>query len=97
MTRAEGVGFARTHGCLFLEVSAKSRQGVQEAFAELVQRVRALCSSASRAGMAKHSPLAPRRQVVESPALLAETSGGAGSKVRLDGGAGGSLASACSC
>jgi Ras-related protein Rab-18 len=40
VTRAEGVGFARAHGCLFLEVSAKSRQGVQEAFAELVQRVR---------------------------------------------------------
>ncbi len=40
VTRAEGVAFARAHGCLFLEVSAKSRQGVQEAFAELVQRVR---------------------------------------------------------
>lgn len=40
VTRSEGVAFARAHGCLFLEVSAKSRQGVQEAFAELVQRVR---------------------------------------------------------
>ena len=39
VTRAEGVAFARAHGCLFLEVSAKSRLGVQEAFAELVQRV----------------------------------------------------------
>lgn len=40
VTRAEGVAFARAHGCLFMEVSAKSRLGVQEAFAELVQRVR---------------------------------------------------------
>jgi GTPase SAR1 family protein len=40
VTRAEGVAFARAHGCLFMEVSAKSRLGVQEAFAELVQLVR---------------------------------------------------------
>lgn len=40
VTRAEGVAFARAHGCLFMEVSSKSRLGVQEAFAELVQRVR---------------------------------------------------------
>ena len=49
VTRGEGVAFARAHGCLFMEVSAKSRLGVQEAFAELVQRVRrafALCAAA---------------------------------------------------
>jgi Ras-related protein Rab-18 len=39
VTRAEGVAFARQHGCLFLEVSAKSRLNVQEAFGELVARV----------------------------------------------------------
>ncbi len=39
VTRAEGVAFARQHGCLFLEVSAKSRLGVQEAFQELVERI----------------------------------------------------------
>ena len=48
VTRAEGVAFARAHGCLFMEVSAKSRLGVQEAFAELVQRVRACEPSACR-------------------------------------------------
>jgi len=39
VSRADGVAFARQHGALFLEVSAKSSVGVQEAFAELVQRV----------------------------------------------------------
>ena len=39
VTRAEGVAFARQHGCLFLEVSAKSRLNVQEAFDELVSRI----------------------------------------------------------
>lgn len=39
VTRAEGQAFARAHGCLFLECSAKSRVGVQEAFQELVQRI----------------------------------------------------------
>ena len=44
VTRAEGVAFARTHGCLFLEVSAKSRLNVQEAFQELVSKI---CESPS--------------------------------------------------
>ena len=38
VTRAEGVAFARTQGCLFLEASAKTRAGVQESFEELVGR-----------------------------------------------------------
>lgn len=38
VTRAEGVAFARAHGCLFLEVSAKARTGVAEAFDELLGR-----------------------------------------------------------
>lgn len=60
VTRAEGVAFARAHGCLFLEVSAKSRLGVQEAFAELVQRVRLgrLCSQPrDPATTRNHAPL----------------------------------------
>lgn len=44
VTRAEGVAFARAHGCLFLEVSAKSRLNVQEAFQELVSKI---CESPS--------------------------------------------------
>ena len=39
VTRAEGIAFARQHGCLFLEVSAKSRLNVKEAFTELVSRI----------------------------------------------------------
>lgn len=39
VSRAEGVAFAKTHGALFLEVSARSRANVQEAFLELVSRV----------------------------------------------------------
>ena len=39
VTRAEGQSFARSSGALFVETSAKSAMGVQEAFMELVQRV----------------------------------------------------------
>jgi Ras-related protein Rab-18 len=33
------VALARSHGCLFLECSAKNRSGVAQAFQELVQRI----------------------------------------------------------
>ena len=96
VTRAEGVAFARAHGCLFLEVSAKSRQGVQEAFAELVQRVRRRLRCAPLPRTQMRADGAARCQVVESPGLLAEA--GERGSVRLGSGAqGGSLASACSC
>lgn len=39
VSRAEGVALARSHGCLFLECSAKNRTGVAQAFQELVQRI----------------------------------------------------------
>mmetsp|Transcript_41791 Transcript_41791/g.79841 ORF Transcript_41791/g.79841 Transcript_41791/m.79841 type:complete len:203 (+) Transcript_41791:216-824(+) len=39
VSREEGVALARSHGCLFLESSAKSRTGVAQAFQELVQRI----------------------------------------------------------
>jgi len=39
VTRDEGQQFARRHGMLFIEASAKSKQGVQTAFEELVQKV----------------------------------------------------------
>mmetsp|Transcript_22746 Transcript_22746/g.31707 ORF Transcript_22746/g.31707 Transcript_22746/m.31707 type:complete len:202 (+) Transcript_22746:156-761(+) len=39
VSREEGVALARSHGCLFLECSAKNRTGVAQAFQELVQRV----------------------------------------------------------
>lgn len=39
VTREEGIALARSHGCLFLECSAKNRTGVAQAFQELVQRI----------------------------------------------------------
>ena len=97
MTRAEGVGFARAHGCLFLEVSAKSRQGVQEAFAELVQRVRLVGGAHARAHARAAETHALRRpQIAESPTLL-ESGAATGSRVQVGAPSGGSLASACSC
>lgn len=38
-----GVQFARAHGCLFVETSAKGNVAVEQAFEELVHKVRARC------------------------------------------------------
>ena len=40
VSRDEGVKFARKHSMLFIEASARTREGVQIAFEELVQKVR---------------------------------------------------------
>lgn len=39
VTRAEGLDFARAHGCLYVESSAKSDIGVTECFEELVRKI----------------------------------------------------------
>jgi GTPase SAR1 family protein len=41
ITRDEGDRFARKHSMLFIEASARTRQGVQTAFEELVKKVSA--------------------------------------------------------
>lgn len=40
ITRDEGARFARKHSMLFIEASARTREGVQIAFEELVQKVK---------------------------------------------------------
>jgi len=39
VTKKEGIAFARQHGCLFLEASAKTSINVQRCFDELVQKI----------------------------------------------------------
>jgi len=39
VSREEGLQFARRHAMLFIEASAKSKEGVECAFEELVQKV----------------------------------------------------------
>lgn len=39
MSRAEGQAFAKRHGCLFVETSAKANVAVGQAFEELVMKV----------------------------------------------------------
>ena len=39
MSRDEGLKFARKHHMLFIEASAKTKEGVQCAFEELVEKV----------------------------------------------------------
>lgn len=41
VSREDGLKFARRHAMLFIEASAKTRDGVQCAFEELVQKVKA--------------------------------------------------------
>jgi hypothetical protein len=50
VTREQGSAFARAHSMMFIEASAKSSVGVQQAFHELVQKVIACAASL-------HSPL----------------------------------------
>lgn len=40
VTQEEGLRFARKHRMLFIEASAKTKEGVQTAFEELVEKVR---------------------------------------------------------
>jgi len=39
VTKEEGLHFARKHRMLFIEASAKTRVGVQDAFEELIEKV----------------------------------------------------------
>lgn len=39
VSREEGLNFARKHKMLFIEASAKTRDGVQCAFEELIEKV----------------------------------------------------------
>jgi len=39
IAREQGSAFARAHGMMFIECSAKTKDGVQQAFHELVQKV----------------------------------------------------------
>ena len=39
VTKAEGEQFAKKTGSLFIEASAKTREGVRDAFAEVVRKV----------------------------------------------------------
>ena len=49
MSREEGLKFARKYHMLFIESSAKTREGVQCAFEELVEKVCAWCFKIKKA------------------------------------------------
>ena len=44
VTRDEGLRFARKYHMLFIEASAKTKEGVQCAFEELVEKVISVCN-----------------------------------------------------
>ncbi len=67
MSRDEGAAFARKHGCLFVETSAKANVAVGQAFEELVRKVCGLQPVAT----APMSPyLSQSNQSVHTPADL---------------------------
>ena len=42
VSKEEGVAFARKHAMMYIECSAKTKLGIQQAFEELVQKVRGI-------------------------------------------------------
>jgi small GTP-binding protein len=48
VTKEEGLKFARKHSMLFIEASAKTKEGVQISFEELVEKVKLDCFSNSK-------------------------------------------------
>ena len=51
MSREEGLKFARKHRMLFIEASAKTKEGVQCAFEELVEKVHIKLLTCKRTGL----------------------------------------------
>lgn len=39
VTHAEGMAFANEHNCIYFEASAKQREGVQQAYSELIDQI----------------------------------------------------------
>ena len=54
ITRDERARFARKHSMLFIEASARTREGVQIAFEELVQKVNEILLSVSKYKMLQY-------------------------------------------
>jgi len=59
VTKKEGIAFARQHGCLFLEASAKTSINVQRCFDELVQKILDTPSLAADTSQLKKNVLRP--------------------------------------
>jgi Ras-related protein Rab-18 len=80
VSEKEGIAFAREHGCLFLEASAKTSINLQRCFDELVQKIldtpslTADTSSSSSQQMKKKNLLRPGQTPGQNP----NVSGGCG-------------------
>jgi Ras-related protein Rab-18 len=79
VSKKEGIAFAREHGCLFLEASAKTSINVQRCFDELVQKILDTPSltadtSSSSQQMKKKNLLRPGQTPDQNP----DVSGGCG-------------------
>lgn len=57
VSREEGMKFARRHQTLFIESSAKTRDGVQCAFEELVQKVSGALETGLESPLCTTAPL----------------------------------------
>lgn len=69
VTKKEGIAFARQHGCLFLEASAKTSINVQRCFDELVQKILDTPSLIDNVAQLKKNVLRPGETVdLPSPA-----------------------------
>lgn len=73
VTKKEGIAFARQHGCLFLEASAKTSVNVQRCFDELVQKILDTPSLTADTAQLKKNVLRPG----ETADLPAPDAGGA--------------------
>jgi Ras-related protein Rab-18 len=77
VTKREGIAFARQHGCLFLEASAKTSINVQRCFDELVQKILDTPSlTADTSSQVKKNLLRPAQTPEQTPDLSASSACG---------------------
>jgi Ras-related protein Rab-18 len=75
VTKKEGIAFARQHGCLFLEASAKTSINVQRCFDELVQKILDTPSLTADTAQLKKNVLRPGQTPDHAPV---DSAGGCG-------------------
>ena len=71
----EGKAFAESRGCLFVECSAKKGEGVNGAFDDLVNQVRAYAGRGDKSSTANLECFTSDLKIISTPSLWQDTTG----------------------